>query len=503
MSVSFTEDSRFAPERSLTKVKFGAGAKYLEVEANELQDILNYARTRLLKLLIPSGMQSKGTLRVSGAADNICYVGVMDVWLAGYPIRFAYNGGVEDNKVTLSAPSNGRTDLIYAECWFEEIDKDDSVYNYGGEASGTLTNNMLDGRIGEETSRRVQLRWRMLAPTSVNFTTYPKGVNDPNIKARGATGSPTALTFSQDATDTGLFIAGTGSAGDKTTLGTYDGFSYALPLFKVTRTASATLTLGEFTDLRTDSVASSTAFGTIEVSGQSNVVADKVMDSLILAAGTNIVITTNPATDTVTIGVTGKLGDADTLDTKHASDFANVSHNTTHVGGGSDAIAAATTSVAGLMSAADKALVSQLFAQWEAKDIAGTYGNTNTDSTAFSGQNRSSSATTGQVFVDGTSSRKTLRFMPYVAIFRVKASTTGNAAVTLKIKQTNGSSPSDLATLDVTATQATTSWTYWKLPFTFATAGYGVYPEATYKTASATFYIDSIIILPNIGAFYN
>lgn len=46
-------------------------------------------------------------------------------------------------------------------------------------------------------------------------------------------------------------------------------------------------------------------FGTISVSGQSNVVADTTSDTLTLAAGANIAITTDAGTDTVTIAVTG------------------------------------------------------------------------------------------------------------------------------------------------------------------------------------------------------
>ena len=47
------------------------------------------------------------------------------------------------------------------------------------------------------------------------------------------------------------------------------------------------------------------AFGTIAVSGQSNVVADASADTLTLVAGSGITITTNPASDTVTIAATG------------------------------------------------------------------------------------------------------------------------------------------------------------------------------------------------------
>lgn len=50
--------------------------------------------------------------------------------------------------------------------------------------------------------------------------------------------------------------------------------------------------------------ASPNTFGVVAVSGQSNVVADASSDTLTMAAGSNITITTNAATDTVTIAAT-------------------------------------------------------------------------------------------------------------------------------------------------------------------------------------------------------
>ena len=47
------------------------------------------------------------------------------------------------------------------------------------------------------------------------------------------------------------------------------------------------------------------AFKTVKVSGQSDVVADAGSDDLTLAAGSNVTITTNAGTDTVTIASSG------------------------------------------------------------------------------------------------------------------------------------------------------------------------------------------------------
>ena len=66
----------------------------------------------------------------------------------------------------------------------------------------------------------------------------------------------------------------------------------------------------------------SEAFKTISVSGQSDVVADGATDTLTLAAGDNITLTTNAATDTITIASTasGGGGSVDVVTTQHSGD---------------------------------------------------------------------------------------------------------------------------------------------------------------------------------------
>jgi hypothetical protein len=49
-------------------------------------------------------------------------------------------------------------------------------------------------------------------------------------------------------------------------------------------------------------------FGTVAVSGQSDVVSSSTSGTLTLAAGSGVVITTNPGTNTVTITASGAAG---------------------------------------------------------------------------------------------------------------------------------------------------------------------------------------------------
>lgn len=66
----------------------------------------------------------------------------------------------------------------------------------------------------------------------------------------------------------------------------------------------------------------SEAFKTISVSGEDDVVADGATDTLTLAAGSNITLTTDAATDTITIAstATGGGGSVDVVTTQHTGD---------------------------------------------------------------------------------------------------------------------------------------------------------------------------------------
>ena len=68
-------------------------------------------------------------------------------------------------------------------------------------------------------------------------------------------------------------------------------------------------------------------FGTIAVSGQSNIVADNTSDTLTLVAGTNITIATNQTTDEITINSTAGGGGGGGLSSRSTINYTTTSIN--------------------------------------------------------------------------------------------------------------------------------------------------------------------------------
>lgn len=139
----------------------------------------------------------------------------------------------------------------------------DTVYRNGCvQAPGgvNLPDDLADPVIDAETTQRVQLQWRFRVtgqPEAVNFKTQPFGFENTNILAQGTqvapvagyrfvpadgstvVGSSSAAAYGQ--VDPGLWVAGDGSNGAATALGTADGFVYAIPVAMVFRRNDAYL----------------------------------------------------------------------------------------------------------------------------------------------------------------------------------------------------------------------------------------------------------------------
>jgi hypothetical protein len=138
-----------------------------------------------------------------------------------------------------------------------------AIYHHGNVLSLTgsnLADDLIDPVLNTETAQRVQIQYRLRTYSSqasgVNPKTQPDGFSNTNILAQGGTTAPvssypfvradgasTSGSSSAGAygfVDPGLFIAGDGSSGASTALGTVDGFVYAIPVCMVFRRNDAT-----------------------------------------------------------------------------------------------------------------------------------------------------------------------------------------------------------------------------------------------------------------------
>lgn len=160
------------------------------------------------------------------------------------------------NRITLDpAPSNSgdsRIDYVFLEVWLARVPPNPStaskpgastVYRYGNVEGGYtyLPDDLQDPAIGFETTQRIQLQYRIrVVPGLVGLTSYPDGFDPTVVKARGAAATNTSYVFTnmrKELGDPGLWRAGDGTSNS---LGTVDGYCYAVPLCAVFRRNSVT-----------------------------------------------------------------------------------------------------------------------------------------------------------------------------------------------------------------------------------------------------------------------
>lgn len=155
------------------------------------------------------------------------------------------------NRVTLdpppSASGDSRIDYMFLEVWMAKVAPNPSATNkpsasglwrYGNVESGYtfLADDLQDPDLGFETTQRVQLQYRVRVVSGlVGLTTFPDGFDTTVVKGQGAATTETGFTFSnmrEELGDPGLWRAGDGTSN---TLGTIDGYVYAVPLCAIFR----------------------------------------------------------------------------------------------------------------------------------------------------------------------------------------------------------------------------------------------------------------------------
>ena len=99
---------------------------------------------------------------------------------------------------------------------------------------------------GIETSQRVQIQYAIRVVPNVLFTdSESKGFNSANVQGQGANPNPQVASYDfvnmkDELGDAGLWRSGHGDQASQVALGTVDGYSYAIPMFKINRRSTIT-----------------------------------------------------------------------------------------------------------------------------------------------------------------------------------------------------------------------------------------------------------------------
>ncbi len=278
-------------ERSWDQTVFLSGVPFLTSELNLIGQINSLKSQESLNSIVPSGWMKIGDVIDIGRLTGLDLTSREAQALSGQVLTsFSYavnsfkliskdtsniaivNGWKipvqgtssldSNNVITLPEVSSHRMDFVFLEVWKELVSFDDIVYPDGNVLSDPISTNVSQSEIysssiGVETSKRVQLRYRIRTRNSssslgISITANPEGFGSEvsPIGGRGPDNYNTDYEFvNQAPLDPGLWISQPKSgAGTKTDaemqddLGTVDGLVYAIPMFAVYRREPGTST---------------------------------------------------------------------------------------------------------------------------------------------------------------------------------------------------------------------------------------------------------------------
>ena len=249
-----------------------ASKPVLDKELNLSQDLSDAGDQDALRQAMPSGWLAHDPITSSDPTAAIFTPNVVtntleipndlmahvNGWV--FPVKDSYATG--SNTLDLGAGPVGagarRTDVVVLEAWRRLISASPDVV--GKSATGRIWQNgnvatdpandavlnfpddILDTDVAAESTRRVQIQYRLRVIQGIDIFAFAYGLNDPALVAfsvppDAATpdGNATVFTYTNQSSagDAGLWRSGDGNPAN--TLGTVDGYIYAIPMMAVFR----------------------------------------------------------------------------------------------------------------------------------------------------------------------------------------------------------------------------------------------------------------------------
>ena len=271
--VSRTLQSRY---RAFSNVVWRAGKPALDSEWNLINDISTEWLSNFIQSKSASGWLNLGQNRYiinSGVANTVQFYSqknaeqlmLPNAIVNGIPLLI---GGVNfidtsvNSIVFPAAGSSERWDFVFVEVFRAQVRSRDtnnhlisqnkpdnaSIYKFGNTQFGgtNLVDDLVDVAIspvnnGLETSERVQVQYRIRVVQNItNSNSETIGFEDGIAQGQGTSinAQPAGYAFTNmgvELGDSGLWRAGNGDQASEVALGTVDGYTYAIPMFKVFR----------------------------------------------------------------------------------------------------------------------------------------------------------------------------------------------------------------------------------------------------------------------------
>lgn len=254
---------------------FEAGKPVLDKELNLVQDVDEGAGQSAMRRALPSGWLSDDfvtaadpTVGIFSAQPTSLLLQVPNGLLAhvnGWLVKVQNTNVTGSNQLTLTAGPVGngvrRTDLVVLEVWRMLLSASSSgsgtvgksptgrIWQQGNvktdpahDAVLNFLDDIQDTNLGAESTKRVQIQYRLRVIPGIDIFANPYGMEDSSVFANtvppDAThpdGTATAFVYTNQSAngDPGLWVAGDGNPAN--TLGTVDGLMYAVPLLAVFR----------------------------------------------------------------------------------------------------------------------------------------------------------------------------------------------------------------------------------------------------------------------------
>lgn len=253
--------------RSFEQAVYQAGKPILDKELNLSDEIASAFGLDLTRMAASSGwitdqpltnsVTLEGVFTPSITANLLVLSNNLRALVNGWIVNVQYTGNNAANQISLGAAPSGnaakRTDLVILEVWRRLISPSPStvgkstgsrIWRNGNvkvpsanDAALNYADDILDATLNAESTKRVQIQYRLRAISGVDLFNYPAGIDDPTVVANSVPASAvapdgvaSAFNFSNQSSngDPGLWRAGDGDPSNS--LGTVDGYVYAIPL---------------------------------------------------------------------------------------------------------------------------------------------------------------------------------------------------------------------------------------------------------------------------------